>query len=93
MKQRKSRGLPPPDFVANRPRLGIHLDFYMDAFEDLSTTRPVGFGVGPIPWNSLDAYARRYTVRDFERFNFLIRRMDDAFLRRQKQLEKNRGKS
>lgn len=40
-------------------------------------------GIGAIPWSSLDAYAQRYGIEDideFERFSFLIREIDAAYL-------------
>ena len=55
-----------------------------NAFFDLTGDRPAGMGfVGRIPFTSVDAYARRYGINhidDFERFQRLLRIMDDAFV-------------
>lgn len=60
-----------------------HLQFQWSAFWDLHTDRPVGMGVGPIPFGAIDQYAARYSIDDlddFEAFRELIRAMDDAYL-------------
>jgi hypothetical protein len=41
---------PLPDFIANAPELLTGLEFYLNAFTDLSTERPAGMGgILPIP--------------------------------------------
>ena len=80
----RKRKRPIPEFLQNVPKLKRQLLFYMEAFNELSTTRSVGFGVGPIPWTALDRYAVRYGVKDFDRFVFLIRHMDDSFCKAKK---------
>lgn len=60
-----------------------HLHFHWSAFWDLNTDRPVGMGVGPIPFGAIDRYADRYGIADideFDAFRELIRAMDDAYL-------------
>ena len=60
-----------------------HLRFEWSAFFLLSTERQIGMGIGPIPWSSIDAYARRFGVgnRDaFEDFTALVVAMDVAYL-------------
>ncbi len=60
-----------------------HLTFHWAAFNDLSTDRPSGFGVGAIPFTSINTFAERYGIDDldeFDRFKRLIRVMDRAFL-------------
>lgn len=61
-----------------------HHSLIWNAFFDLSGDRPAGAGfVGRIPFRSLDAYARRYGIDhidEFERFQHLVRAMDDAFV-------------
>lgn len=56
---------------------------FLSAFWELSTDRPSGFGPGPIPFTSIDAYARRHMIDDPDEFAFftdLIREMDRAYL-------------
>ncbi len=56
------------------------LGWIMEAFRDLATCRPVGFGVAPIPWTAIHEYALAHGVSDEDRFVRLIRAMDDAIL-------------
>jgi hypothetical protein len=46
------------------------------------TTRPIGFGAGPIPWTAINDYALRYGLCGdlFEDFVTFVRAIDDAFL-------------
>jgi hypothetical protein len=73
--------LPPLPFLESQVDLEPHLQFEWQAFRDLSTDRQAGFGVGPIPWTSIDQYAARHGVEgdEFERFCHLVRAMDDAY--------------
>ena len=42
----------------------------MRAFVQLRTCRPIGMGVGPIPWTAVDAYCERHGIRGELRFVF-----------------------
>ena len=72
------------------------LQFYYQAFLDLSTCRSVGMAEGPIPWDSIDAYAKHHGLVDdneYDRFFLLIRALDAEYLRyreRQSKTRKNR---
>lgn len=66
--------------LEDRPSVHPALEWVYDAFWHLSTCRSSGFGVGPIPWTAIDAYARRKRIEDFERFERLIDAMDSAYL-------------
>lgn len=55
-------------------------DFYLDAFEELSTARQVGMTVGPIPFTAIVEYLRIYELSDFDDFAYIIRRLDSVFL-------------
>lgn len=58
-------------------------EFYFDAFDELSTARQVGMGLGPIPFTAIAEYFRMYEISAFESFDdfsFVIRRMDKVFL-------------
>ncbi len=51
----------------------------VDAFVELQNDRPLGVaGLGAIPFTAIDAWARRYGVRDFEAFRLGIRAMEAA---------------
>lgn len=58
-------------------------EYLYEAFWQLSTDRAQsGFGVHPIPFSAIDAYARRYGIVD-EEFDVLlvsIRALDDEFI-------------
>jgi len=72
-----------PDRIQNKPLLPEYLFFYYESFMELSNDRQMGFGVGPIPSNSIFQYCKFYSVcgNEFEDFLFLIRAMDSAFLK------------
>lgn len=38
-------------------------------------------GPGPIPFTSIDRYAERYEVPDFDEFRLIIRAMDGVYLK------------
>jgi len=67
--------------VATRPELFGHLAFEWSAFRSLSTDRPVGMALGPVPWSSIDRFACRYHITgdEFDRFCDLIQAMDAAY--------------
>jgi len=74
--------VPPLPFLLTEPDLDPHLEFEFRAFNDLSRDRQSGFGLGFIPWSSIDRYAARHGIDDadaFDRFAFLIFAMDDAY--------------
>lgn len=78
------------------PELPDHLQWVLDAFWDLSRDRPLGFGgVGSIPFTAVDAWARRYGIRSsdqFDRLLFLLRSLDDEYLKIVNKPKGNGGK-
>ena len=56
------------------------LDFYYDAFRELSTTRQLGLDAGPIPFTAIVEYSRLWDISDFEDFSYVIRRLDEIYL-------------
>lgn len=75
------RGLELPDGL-KRPALMPGLDFYLSAFNELSTCRPIGMAAGPIPWTAIVAYAQSYGM-DEEAEDYLrqmVRALDGVFL-------------
>jgi hypothetical protein len=74
----------------NRPRLLPGLEFYWEAFHDLSSCRVMG---GAIPWSALDRWAEREEVEgdDFRRLSRLVSAMDAEYLRiREEERERER---
>lgn len=57
-------------------------DFYLRAFNDLSTTRQIGMAAGPIPWDKIVQYADRVGLEPDVSMSFvrIVRRMDDTYL-------------
>jgi len=56
--------------------------FYLEALNELSSSRNVGMGVGPIPTEAILRYAQHYrlTERETDEFWFIIRAVDRHFL-------------
>ncbi len=54
--------------------------FYIDAFNELGTSRPVGMGVSAISFTAIVEYFRIYPTDSFEEFHYIIRRMDNFLL-------------
>lgn len=52
-----------------------HLQFYWTAFNDLSTDRQIGMGVGPIPYSAIRSYATDYNIRSRDEFDYFLRLM------------------
>lgn len=85
---------PIPDKIANFPDLNPGLDYYLEVYLDLCSDKDVGFGEGPIPWTSLDKYARRYNIEgeEFERLVQLIRIVDSELLKTKQKKAKREAK-
>ena len=66
------------------PDLLPGLALFLQAFEDLSPSRSSsGFGLGAIPFEAIDRYARRHRIDDaddFDDLNRFIRALDDEYL-------------
>lgn len=59
------------------------LSFYIDAFREISTSRPVGLEIQAIPFTAIAEYFRIYEIADFDDFNdfaYIIRLMDNTFM-------------
>ena len=54
----------------------------MEAFQELSTTRQMSMGLGPIPWNTIMDFAAWCGLdeENTEALNSIIREMDLAYL-------------
>lgn len=57
--------------------------FYVEAFKELSTCRPSGFGVSAIPFMAIVEYAKLYGIEgeEFHEFLYLIRAMDSELIK------------
>lgn len=56
------------------------LEYYWEAWRELSTCRPVGMGLGPIPFTAMKEYFDIYPSGEFVEFHYIMRRLDDSFL-------------
>lgn len=72
-----------PQHIANAPELFLGLELYYDAFWDLSSSRPSGFGPGQIPYREIWEYAtlRGFSEEQRDDLLFFIPRMDEEFLK------------
>ena len=57
LKQCYREGVDLPEWLANEPVLLDGLELWYRAFNQLSTCRQVGMGMGPIPWTAIHLYA------------------------------------
>jgi hypothetical protein len=74
-----------PDFILNKPKLAMGLEFYYEAFNNLCSERQMGeHGVFGLSWSIIQRYADHYEL-DFEegeKFHYLISKMDIAYCNR-----------
>ena len=73
-----------PQRILNAPLLFLGLDWVYQVFGKLTTCRQLGMGVpGPIPWTAVNEFCIANDVRDDdqEELEFLIERMDDAYIK------------
>lgn len=68
------------------------MEFYVSAFFDLSTGRPAGFSLGPIPWDQIMRYAADHGLegQDARDFKKVIRVMDSHYLKSKEKKGKDR---
>jgi hypothetical protein len=78
-----SHGLPLPEKIQNAPSLRPGLELYYIAFQDLMASRPVGMGVGPIWWSTVQTYceAKHLSEDQTDAMHNHIKAMDAAYLK------------
>lgn len=74
----------PPE--AQAPEHGLDpviVEWYMHAFQLLSSCRDYSFGAGPIPWIAVDRYSERHGLNDENQRTFedMIYGMDGVYLK------------
>jgi len=71
-----------PNAIKNAPDLWPGLELYYQAWIDLDSTRNIGLGVGPIPWNAIEAYCAALELDEDQRakMHALVRGMDRVYL-------------
>ncbi|KMO15772.1 phage tail assembly chaperone [Methylobacterium indicum] len=82
----KAEGRKLPDGYDERPGISAFNLFFWDAFWELSTERPLGFGAeGRIPGSAIEAFAGRVGMVDTDEIAFfraVMRGMDAEYLAR-----------
>ena len=74
----------PPDApaISQCPELWPECAIYMQAFRELSVSRPIGFGaIGYIPAAEVDAWARIYAIEDTETLWRHVHAVDMAYVK------------
>ena len=90
IEQARKMNMPLPPKIANKPILAIGLDFMYKAFRELSTDRDIGMAEGPIRWSSMDSYAARHGIVDFDYVVLLMQLVDVEYLTERS--KKSKGK-
>lgn len=91
----KGRELPEWYLESEPPNPELGEDFFFEAFWSLHTTRNLGMGMGPIPWDKIVEYGFFHELdRDMlHAFVSIIRAMDNAYLEWQaEQADRNKGR-
>jgi hypothetical protein len=60
-----------------------HEVFYWNAFNNLTSERSIGMGIGPIPYSAIRRYADDYDMRSRDEFDFfcgIIQGVDTEYL-------------
>jgi len=87
-----AKGRPLPEWINDEPPRLPNENFYLRAFNDLTTCRDVGTSIGPIPWRDIFVYAGFKGLEHdlIDPFIQIIREMDSAYLdyQRDKQADK-----
>lgn len=82
-RQARLAGEPLPDRIANKPKLGFSLDFFLECFFELDSDRNWIAGTGPqaLSFTNIHKYATVYgiTGQVFNDFIFIIRKLDSAY--------------
>lgn len=72
-----------PAAFYDRPEIERHLRLLSDAFDELSSERQMGMGIGPIPWSKLRAYLIAeldLSGRAYDHAYQVIRRVDGEYV-------------
>ena len=74
--------MPLPEWARERPRIAEGDEWYVHAFWELSSTRAIGMGMGPIPWHHVVDYGARSGLDEgmIRVMVKIIRALDHAYL-------------
>ena len=83
MEEAYDRGRPFPQSYLDRPELNILEIGYWQAFNELSSSRQSGMGLGFIPYSEISAYLDEHHILDYEErfeWRYLITAIDTEFI-------------
>lgn len=85
IEQMRANGVDPASVfpeLADPPQLAFGLEWFLQAFQELSCDRQIGFGPGPIPSWAIRSFARDHGLDDEETadLSYVIRKLDEVFL-------------
>lgn len=68
--------------MANPPSLWPGLEVFYEGFMDLMSSRQIGFGLGPIWWQTVQDYCNSKGFDDelTDQMHFHIKKMDEVYL-------------
>ncbi len=76
------------------PEVYDDLQWLVDAFCSITSSRQVGFGLGPIPLSEIKTYVELFPIpEDLETFVRLLRTMDNEYLAAMAEKQKRDGNS
>lgn len=87
IKQAKRAGEPIPDRIANKPRLRMGLELFLEAFFELEHERQYLVGAAvqalPIPWHIINKYAEVHELTGdlYDDLLYFVRALDDAYIK------------
>lgn len=74
-----------PESIRNAPELHMGLEIYLDAFFELSSSRSLGMGPGPIPWTAVQLYGEAIDLppEQMSELHYFIPCMDEVWIKHQ----------
>lgn len=64
--------------IATEPPDSVGLEYYLEAYRELSTCCGIGMDIGPIPFTAVLEYFKVFGEGDFEEFLYYIRCMEEV---------------
>lgn len=65
-----------PEFI--QPSM-VGAEFYLEAYSEIATSRPVGMGISPIPFDKIYLWCEIYDIQ-FSMLNLIVRAIDEKYL-------------
>ena len=72
---------PVPKRIQNAPQLSLGLELFFNSFMDLTSSRQIGFGPGPIPWAAIQEYClhSEFSEEQTEDTHYHVTRLDTVW--------------